>query len=768
MKKIITPFSMAAALLLTACSVDDVTGAKDDSEKTPIEFSMTDNTGSTVAVSGISRAGFTEETGIVMRMVANNSSNQYKYTKTTATAAAEANSVGYSQVTFPTGSTRYWDDAYGRDTKLSIYAVAVPGKTTIKNLDNLGSTGETSWSASSSTAPTSSITWTLSKDQTTTTASGENTSAKDPISDEDLTYSNNIMSTGTKGVYKWDFTKSEFKGFSELTDGQMIFSLKTDGESTGPGKFDKGNLNFTHALSRVTINVELGDGFTTNDDVSAAKLLQMPYNGTLDVQKGTFTKAENGTSDITMDKRTTKNGYKATYLAQVLPDYEISKTSDTNVLQFNVGENVYYVTQASVYEALVTKGSDKDKITTLDENNNKFTMAQGQNYVLNITVSKTGIVNMTATLADWTDITGAYSRNNAYLTFSFLNTGTSVTSDANAFDIYRAADDYENYVTDDSYVTNNPHYNWTTGYSNTGANLTYENSLWKTNWYWDTNKAFYHFRLVGKQGSGTTASTTVTSDATNGDYFAIKSGATSQNATWGAPFKSGATVSYNTTNGFAVNAYSKDNTSTSPIISPAIGATNSTINFTMLNMLAHIKVNILTTSGNDKVTLIDESKTTGNKYTKVYLSKIYTSGTVNMGNGLVKQTGSRATSNTEMTAPTGDDLKVENNKIVGSYDYYVVPQSLIDGNTYVGLYIQTPDDNVYYVVQKLSEITASSVKNGTNISIGQSVNSAIQYWYPNCCYTYNITLSKTGITNITATLVPYTEISGDTNISIED
>ena len=770
MKKYITPLGfITAALLAGACSSDDTISIKDDSEKTAIEFSMTDNTTKTVSISGQTRAGFAAATKIVMRMVAQNgtSTSDYKYTKTSATAETEGNDTKLSAVNFSSdngATTRYWDDAYGRNTCLSVYAVAVPSKTTLTTIDALAGPTTNTWDQTSSA---NTISWSVSTDQSTTT--GDN--AKTPIDDEDLVYSNNIQANSAEmklenGVCNWDFTNGGYKTYTgdsktNLVAGQMKFTLKNSSESSGPGKFDKGNLNFTHALSRITINVKLGDGFTTSDQVTAAKLLKMPYTGTLDVQAGTF--LSTSTETITMDKRTALEDYQAQYLGQVLPDYEISKNSDANVLQFNVGDNVYYVTQASVYNALVTD-ANKSKLTTLDENNNKFTMAQGQNYVLNITVSKTKIENITATLADWTDITGAYARNNAYLTFSFLNTGTAITT-ANSFDIYRAADDYDQYVTEDSYVTKNPHYNWTTGYSSEGASLTYSDNLWKTSWYWDTNKAFYHFRLVGKQktSESETAATTVTTD-TNGDYFAIKAGATSQNATWGAPFVSGSTISYNTTNGFAVNAYSNtEGSKTSPIISPAIGATNSNINFTMLNMLAHIKVNILTTSGNDAVKLID-----GNTATKVYLSKIYTAGTVNMGNGLVKQTGSRTTSNTEMTAPTGEDLKVGSNRIKGSYDYYVVPQSLIDGQTYVGLYIETPDKNVYYVVQKLSEITATSVTNGTSINIGQAKDAKILYWYPNCCYTYNITLTKTGITKITATLVPYTEISGDTNISIED
>ncbi len=733
MKKYITPLSLASALLITSCAKDEVNAPKDDSEKTAIEFSMTDNNTAKAAVSGQARTGFNETTGIVMRMEATNATDatQSKYTRTMATAETGTN---YSTLSFSDGgtNTRYWDDAYGRNTLLSIYAVAVPDKTGIIAADALK--GDNTWS----TEVDNTLSWTVGTTQTT-----------ESISNKDLVYSNNIQSSFTEynkknGVYEYNFTSSTYptfdgSDFSVLTPGQMKFRLKNATVTDGPGKFDKGNLNFVHALSRITLNVVLGEGFTGTNTISNVKMLAMPQTGTFNIKDGVFS----GTtaSDINMATMTANSKY----IGQVLPGYVFTTGSETNVLQFEVADNLYYVTQNSIYNALNIEANQPSLKFT--DATNGIEMQQGQNYILTVTVNKTKIDKITATLAEWTNLSGEFERNNAYLSFSFSNYGGT---DSKNFSLYRSASAYTDYVVGEPYEK---HYDWDANYAGNIATLTAPeagSSIWKTNWLWDDNKTFYHLRMVGTDG---TTARTISTDAGK-EYFDITAGTTDGNYRWGAPMISGKTLQYDLTNGF-------DYSTTDHHISHAIGATNDEIHLTEVNMLSHIKVYVKTTTGDNKVTLYD-----GSNMTKVSLTHIYTNGKVYMGNGLATATGSRATSATAMTSPAVSTAST--NAISGSYDYYVVPQALVDDATYVGLTIQTPDNNIYYVVEKLSTITASSVTNGTNVSIGQAKNDAITYWYPNCCYTYTITLSKAGIDKLTATLVPYTEITGETDITIED
>ncbi|MGM9719601.1 MAG: fimbrillin family protein [Prevotella sp.] len=777
MKKYIFPLSIAATLFAASCSSDEkIEEPLDNSMKTPIEFSMTDNTASaSVGVEGSTRAGFTVETGLIIRFIAENSSSQKKYTKTTATAEIETSSNKYSNVKFGNGEIRYWDDSFGRDTKLSVFAIAVPGR---KNLEKSLLKGEDTWTETESS---NELTWSVSPIQNPSTGSGEVT---DIVGNEDLVYSNNIQGNSesmkkVNGVSRWDFDASpagypEFNGinFDILKPGRMQFALKDNTIKDGPGKFDKGNLNFTHALCRVTLKVKLDEGFSADNSdlpntVSNAKLIKMPFTGTFNVQTGKFN-TDTQINDIDMATLTAESGIKAMYVGQVLPGYKINNNDETkNVLQFSVGDNTYYVTQKKVYEAL-TNATNSDKLVFDDPTaRTNIIMTEGQNYVLTVTVSKTKIDNITATLTPFTDISGSYERNNAYLSFDF----SQYKGDASQkFSLYRAEHEYDDYITGNSY---DPAYDWEKGYNGNIATLTAPTSpstTWTTNWYFENNKTFYHFRTVGEASDNPNRE--IKTDDTAGEYFEVISGNSDGNYKWGAPMKKDVSLQYDKDNyGFD---YYKETPTPDHHISAAIGATESNIHITEVHALSHIRVKVLTTSGDDKVTLYDESKPDENKMTKVRLTHIFTNGKMYMGNGLIKPTGER-TDKTVMTTPTYNSTNIEANKIDGYYEYYVVPQNLVDNEVYVGLEIETPDNNIYYVVQKLSEITVSSVTPPSDYGMGTVANpdgqnngDKITYWYPNCCYTYNITLKKTGISKITCTLADWTNIEGSQDITIED
>ena len=134
--KLHIPIAALVLSLLAACSSDDVPAVPTDgTDKSPIEFSMS-GTGASVGLdsrgaSAASRAGFGASTRIVMRIGSQKSGRaDDKYTRTTATASEQVTTgtKDYSTVTFGSGKMRYWDDADGRDSHLSVYAVAVPDK----------------------------------------------------------------------------------------------------------------------------------------------------------------------------------------------------------------------------------------------------------------------------------------------------------------------------------------------------------------------------------------------------------------------------------------------------------------------------------------------------------------------------------------------------------------------------------------------------------------------------------------------------------------
>ena len=185
--------------------------------------------------------------------------------------------------------------------------------------------------------------------------------------------------------------------------------------------------------------------------------------------------------------------------------------------------------------------------------------------------------------------------------------------------------------------------------------------------------------------------------------------------------KSDASLSYDTSKGYEDN------------INAAIGSTDSKIDIIEFHMTSNVIVNLSTTTGDDKVTLDGAT---------VKILNSQQSGKVYMGNGLVEPTGT--TSN--LPLKSGDN---------NTYSAFCIPQAL-DGTDKVKLEITTTDKNVYTVV--LSDINVSG-----------SDTEKIKRWLPNHKYTYSLTLSKTGINQLTCTLLNWEDVTGNNqDVTIED
>lgn len=703
MKVLFRPLTLAALLVASACTSD----IKDDIEnidpnsKTSISFSVEENH------TPMTRAGFTASTKIAMRIKSENGTAA-KYTRTVATASAAASGKEYSDISTDGAYIRYWDDAFGRAAKLSVFALAVPNKTDVvnngKNVEQKLTAGGDGWFTEAT--ENEKINWTVSTEQTAET-----------LANEDLTYSNNIKEGGLNGVYKYDFATEKYPVYSaDLEDGQMKFRLRDDADVTGPGKFDKGHLIFNHALSRITVNLVKGEGFSGDGSFQFAtgtnvQVLNVPVSGDLDLSAGTWSDVNSDDIDK-MVLLTPAAGVAYSLMAQILPDYEISKTSVTNLLSFTIDNNTYYITQAQMYDAL------KNAVTN---DGTKITMAQGSNYIFQITVNKTQIANVTAVVEPWVDVTSAvWEPSNARITLNSIYDSQSGESSTN-FDLYRLLD--ESPTISDSYVGTN----WDGDYTDKASSLTDNgNGGWDTDWYFDNNKSYYHFRTVNKDTAVVTSA--------DQDYFEIHAGpAASTDPHWGAPMTQEPV--YDVTKGYE------------DALSPAIGATKSNINITDQHMLSKVIVNLQTTDGADQVDF------TGSK---VYITQIHKKGQVQMGNGLVTPTG------------TPGQLTMDGNAAGTQFTYAVVPQALVRGSNdddYVGITIVTGDNNQYYIVKNLSEIVATSVDNEKN----QAQGAAITRWYPGHTYEYTFTLKKAAIDKITCTVQGWVNVVADNKeISLED
>lgn len=179
-------------------------------------------------------------------------------------------------------------------------------------------------------------------------------------------------------------------------------------------------------------------------------------------------------------------------------------------------------------------------------------------------------------------------------------------------------------------------------------------------------------------------------------------------------------------------------------------------------MMSNIEVILKTPSDGGKVKLED-----GDTKTVVKITRLATTGTVEMGRGLVTP-ATTYTGEHPMTVPT--TFWKTSDTETNAYTFTVVPQALSrnessdSDNDFIGIFIQTPDHNQYYVVKKLIQVTASSVSDERN----QTKDQPIKRWYPGHKYTYTITISKKGIDAITATVADWVEVTGNVgNIDLE-
>ncbi|MBQ0075481.1 MAG: fimbrillin family protein [Prevotella sp.] len=762
MKKILFFASAITALLATtSCSNEDNLGNNNPDEgKELISFGSANNFVN-------SRAGFGASTRIVAQIVSEPRTGAdpatAKYTKAVFTADADAtqNETTFSNVGYAENyKTKYWDDAHGRYSRLSVYAVAIPSQTT-KIVDavvtpiiadaKLGGS-LTSWEATTSMVNT--IEWGVSAVQTAT-----------ELNQEDLTYSNNIQTTGDNGCYIWNGSTypvgpNNASKHTNLTagtgsDGRLHFEqtdVKCDATPTdAPGHFDKGQMAFKHSLSRIRVKIQKGSTFTEGAFAfktgTTIELKNMPISGTFNIKEGTWA-ASPTTGNITKMAPVTvpvsETGYEqsstaslsnaiGTYEAQMLPGFQFADADGSNVMEFTIDGCQYFVTNKEMMAALKA-GSDVSGDAT------ELTTEQGKRYVFTVTVGKSKIEAITATVLPWINVTAAEQAvDNSHVTFNFLNpSGTNCDKDNIWF--YKHEQTLSQIYTDNSY-TANPEYGWAFGEPATLSDA----APYSTGWYYKDNMTAYHFRTLN-----TTAKDAL--DATGKAFFTITAG--SNDYHWGAPMKTTANLKYNTTanKGFVDN-----------IEKGIVSATNTTqLKIQELHMMSQIIINLQndnTAAEEDKINLTGATVT---------ITKMSKTGSVDMATGYITPAAVAAelVNNSQAMTPRVAGGGVPEH----SYILSVVPQELKRGTNpddYVGITIQTTDHNEYYIIEKLSTILATA--NDNTGASNQGATSEITRWYPNHSYTYTFTLKKSEIKLTSATVANWINVTAaNKDITLED
>lgn len=334
-----------------------------------------------------------------------------------------------------TGVGIYWDD-YGiadpanstnREAGINVYAACIDGKdaSAIGEIDNWTSL---SWT----TQPGSSQSW----------------------QDKDLLFSNNNSDEGA----------TNSTNMNKNNVGRYKFATQKDNTDC--------NLELHHAMSKITVNLKAGNGFTDAKFASdpTVTLQSVKLNGSVNIKTLTATASGEATTAAIAKSSTTTENYTATYEGLVFPGNSLSAVTDV-LARINCDGNIYNIYADELMAAM----------KAAENNTEDYEFHSGKNYILNIIVDKTEI-KVTATVTDWVTVTAETVTPKINVTTS-LGAKDNGTLDAfTSFDFYMRKDGVATYEQKGGNLT---------GTADGETPWTFSTPL-----YWPSHNAHYHMRGV--------------------------------------------------------------------------------------------------------------------------------------------------------------------------------------------------------------------------------------------------------------------------------
>ena len=599
----------------------------------------------------------------------------------------------------------YWDDygtadpanaETGRAEGLTIYGAAINGQTTAPTVSDY-----------------TALSWTLYADQTQNNQKPEDT---------DLLISNNVKAGTGDGTYKFD----------ERASGKL--------------------LEFRHALSKITVNLKAGAGFSGNVFAATPAVTLVNKEGTttssdswaytrgnINITTGVVSSLANsavitmnaGTTDATL----TAAGYTVTKEALVIPG-SLFEGDAAIIARINADGNIYYVTAEKIRTAInsSTHGTD-----------GAYATEAGKNYIINVIVNKTDIV-VTATVTNWTDVTAEEVSPVINVSAAWGSSGSAMGD--GSFSFYRS-------------TSLNTGYGSVTGsYYGKDSEVTKSGDDWTMSpqLYWPNHNTHYQFRGVMPQTGTETGTVSYprveTATHSSVEYQVIKV----QNVAYtSGTFPSDLQIARPEIDANEQCTNTETGHTKTYLYDGGICATEGTINLNFKYMMSQVEVNLSTTDGSDKVDL---------EGAIVDIINVYNNGDVKLGDrGVI---------------PTGDKGSYTLNPVAGSGNANkrwsaIVPQELaydmtnFQNNAKFRIKIintnGTPDDDTDDTVDTYyADIAPIKKKGSTTDYVATHQTSPEKWlWESGVHYVYNLKLSKTEI-KISATLANWTTVTADENV----
>lgn len=563
------------------------------------------------------------------------------------------------------------------------------------------------------------------------------------------------LNPSTGELTGWTIQTNQNTG-ANLTNSDLLWSSSQDpvpyAHTTFNGGFEHGILTipYSHAMSKVTIEVNLADGFgedvETNFPTSSkitlkaqtkCKVLAPTSEG---FPKGKVTPSTDAKVGITM-KKGTAEAKKCTFEAIIAPtvltpvtDVATAPSSAAFATIEGIDGNKYDIfltdaimnplqvgTTTPTTDAWSTKLAAYDASSVGPEStgyttDNGGTTIPGVNYKLVVTISKQEI-KVVATIADWTTVNAAAEGEINFSTDITENPDISGEgkvnfTDGSTFDLYKSSN---------------------TDFSTRSTIATYSNSKWTCDpiIYWQNANDNSYFRALSpskgtESGRDIITDNKVSMDAGEGSNFDLMWGTTAKH--------SGTQVNeeaYSYEEGDAIKPRTKD----VPLI--------------FYHKTSKVKIVLQTppTDADGKVTL---KKVDGEsaKYAKIQLTNLYIKNTVNLHTGELSNFGSSDTRSEKVFAESADDKRPEASAYTeGSAatesdpavddkaetdDLFMIPQEITDNSR---LIITLADGTTYSL--QLNACKTIVEEGGTP--------TAVVKWEEGKSYVYYIHLTKEAV-----------------------
>lgn len=630
---------------------------------------------------------------------------------------------------------RYWDDygtadpanagtGKGREKGLTIYGIGVDGVTDAPTINTTAGSSWTdfSWKVCSSSEPT-------------TTSETKLIDQTGGWANYDLLTSNNIHEVAEGKDYDGTYKFDDYLHDKPLT--------------TESDKNSSNILEFTHAMTKITVLLTAGEGFprTVVDDETTAQFVDAPtvtlegfnYTGSVSVETKTSTPTTSATANIKMHLNGAGNVHTATFDALVFPGNKFE--NNTQILTFTADGNTLHVTAEKLNAAI--DAAIANTSINYPATSGNHTLLQAWNYLLKITVKKTDL-DIEATILDWNEVVAEEEAPKINFSQCYGQEGNDF---ANGFTFYRSTS------VDGSYISGLTEGNTST-VSYTSSKYTMSPQL-----YWPDHQTHYFFRGVWPLVDSNDSSVEPqqlgpTSSQIKNNYIevanvAYKQGYYPSDLMIGMPRKADGTIDETCKAGHKTG---DEATSGICATDAAEGGTHADNN----EGLIHLNFQYVMS----KVQFSLRSTGTVPLGNIVYLNNVkveiidgYTQGKIRLSDGLHEEYVNSDKSNYTLNVTQTPGTYESQYYTVTTLDA-IVPQELSD-DVLVRISILDSDDNVLDVY----EAQLNKIKVKTNNNTG----ALITEWKPGNYYKYYLDINKTAI-NVTATLTDWVTVEASDEV----